>query len=67
MNVAIVGKPELVLNLKEPVTACGLFGVKREVSQIGFRVDDKSDFVSRIKRLTENSPFSTEMDGEKPR
>lgn len=42
VNAAVEGEPKLVLQLHEPVTARGLFGIQRRVRQIGLTVDDEA-------------------------
>lgn len=40
LNMAVMGQPDLVLDLREPVPAYGLLGRQQAVQQVGFSVDD---------------------------
>lgn len=42
VNTAVYGEPKLVLQLREPVIARGLFGIHKRVQQIGLTVDDET-------------------------
>ena len=62
LNVAVYGEPRFVLQLGEPATAYGLFGIQRRVSHIGLTVDDETLFQAELnKRL--GGRTGTELSG----
>ncbi len=48
LKAVALGEPQFVIELSQPVTARGLYGLRREVRSIGFNVDDGARFEERI-------------------
>jgi hypothetical protein len=51
LDLSIAGNPRLLLELKNPVTVRGLFGMKRVTDKIAFAVDDDKAFLEAIEAL----------------
>ena len=45
LNLSIAGNASHLLELSEPVTVRGLFGIRRVTSKIAFAVDDEKQFL----------------------
>jgi hypothetical protein len=53
LHLSVFGDPRLVIHCKRPVMVKGLFGIKREVSQIGLTVDDEKLFRKELSKRVE--------------
>jgi len=50
LGLAIFGDPRLVICCKQPVVVRGLFGIKREATQLGVTVDDEKLFMETLQQ-----------------
>jgi len=50
LGLSVFGDPRLVIDCKQPVVVQGLFGITREVSQLGLTVDDEKFFVDTLRQ-----------------
>lgn len=50
LDLSIAGNAKLLLELNEPVTVKGLFGIKRVTDKIAFAVDDEKAFLNLLLR-----------------
>lgn len=53
LSFALAGDPQLVLVFKQPVTLDGLFGMQRQVTQVGLWLDDPAGFRAALGVRTE--------------
>ncbi len=55
LNAVVFGAPRYVIDLEQPVTASGPYGIERQVTQVGFTVDDPARFEEETGRWLEAS------------
>lgn len=49
LNAVIFGEPQLLMTLKSPITAKGLFGLEKRVLRIALAVDGRSEFLTEVR------------------
>lgn len=52
-NFILVGEANLVIKLREKVTALGLYGLKKEFTKLALHIDDKQGFIAALKEKME--------------
>jgi hypothetical protein len=49
LNAAIIGSPNCLIALKNPMTFKGIYGIRRTISAVAFNVDDEKVFLEVVK------------------
>ena len=49
LKAAIIGEPDFLITLKEPIVAEGLYGLKKKVIKVGIAIDEPDLFEEKIK------------------
>ncbi len=55
LNAVVFGAPRYLIDLEQPVTASGPYGIQRQVNQVAFTIDDPDRFEEETQRLLEAS------------